>query len=250
MLPLRDDNPTERPPIVTVAIIAICTVVFAYQFTLSDKPGEAFAFQYGAIPSVIFSNATLPDDIVSIPATLTLITSMFLHGGWMHLLGNMLYLWIFGDNVEDRMGHVRFTIFYLLGGVIATLAHGFFTTTSTVPMVGASGAISAVLGAYIVIFPRQRVLTFIPPLLIPWLVIRIFGKVPRFFLPWLPAWIYLGYWALIQLLEAYSGMVVSQEKMQGVAWWAHIGGFIFGAIAARLFLKPTSRSAPQLQSNL
>jgi membrane associated rhomboid family serine protease len=111
MLPLRDDNPTERPPIVTVAIIAICTVVFAYQLTLSDKPGETFAFQYGAIPGVIFSHATLPNDIVSIPATLTLITSMFLHGGWMHLLGNMLYLWIFGNNIEDAMGHLKFAVF-------------------------------------------------------------------------------------------------------------------------------------------
>src|SRR3990167_6284846 len=148
MLPLRDDNPTERPPIVTVAIIAICTVVFAYQFTLSDKPGEAFAFQYGAIPCVIFSHATLPDDIVPIPATLTLITSMFLHGGWMHLLGNMLYLWIFGNNIEDAMAHLKFAMFYGLCGLLAALSHALADPSSHIPMVGASGAISAVLGAY------------------------------------------------------------------------------------------------------
>ncbi len=243
MFPLRDANPRHGPAIVLWILLAANILVFLYNFTFdSEQQLVKFVYHYGFIPKEFF---TLP-----LPEAFTLLTSMFLHGGIGHILGNMFFLYVFGDNVEDRMGHVRFTIFYLLGGVIATLAHGFFTTTSTVPMVGASGAISAVLGAYIVIFPRQRVLTFIPPLLIPWLVIRIFGKVPRFFLPWLPAWIYLGYWALIQLLEAYSGMVVSQEKMQGVAWWAHIGGFIFGAIAARLFLKPTSRSAPQLQSNL
>ncbi|MEK7869309.1 MAG: rhomboid family intramembrane serine protease, partial [Nitrospirota bacterium] len=117
----------------TVAIIAICTVVFAYQLTLSDKPGETFAFQYGAIPGVIFSHATLPNDIVSIPATLTLITSMFLHGGWMHLLGNMLYLWIFGNNIEDAMGHLKFAVFYVLCGVLAALSHAFTDPSSQIP---------------------------------------------------------------------------------------------------------------------
>jgi membrane associated rhomboid family serine protease len=195
-------------------------------------------YQFGFIPREFFA--------VPIPEAMTLITSMFLHGGISHILGNMFFLYVFGDNVEDRMGHVRFTIFYLLGGVVATLAHGFFTLSSTVPMVGASGAISALLGAYIVIFPRQRVLTFIPPLLLPWLFFRLFGKIPRFFLPWLPAWVYIGYWAFIQLLEAYSGMVVSQEQAQGVAWWAHIGGFLYGVITARLFLKPIPRSAAKV----
>ena len=107
MLPLHDDNPTERPPIVTIAIIVICVLVFAYQFTLSDKSGEAFAFQYGAIPAIIFGHAALPADVVAIPATLTLLTSMFLHGGWMHVLGNMLYLWIFGNNIEDEIGRAH-----------------------------------------------------------------------------------------------------------------------------------------------
>jgi membrane associated rhomboid family serine protease len=243
MFPLRDANPRHGPAVVLWIFLAINVLVFLYNLTFdSQQQLVRFVYHFGFIPREFFA--------VPIPEAFTLLTSMFLHGGLGHILGNMFFLYVFGDNVEDRMGHVRFTVFYLLGGVVATLAHGFFTTSSTVPMVGASGAISAVLGAYIVIFPRQRILTFIPPLVIPWLVIRLFGRIPRFWLPWLPAWIYIGYWALLQLLEAYSGMVVSQENMQGVAWWAHIGGFIYGVIAVRFFLKPTARSVPQLQSNL
>jgi membrane associated rhomboid family serine protease len=241
MFPLRDANPRHGPAIVLWILLIANILVFLYNLTFdSEQQLVRFIYHYGFIPKEFFS---LP-----LPEAFTLLTSMFLHGGVGHILGNMFFLYVFGDNVEDRMGHVRFTIFYLLGGVIATLAHGFFTTTSTVPMVGASGAISAVLGAYIVLFSRQRVLTFIPPLLIPWVVIRLFGKVPRFFLPWLPAWIYIGYWAFIQVLEAYTGSVVSQEQAQGVAWWAHVGGFVYGVIAVRLFLKATPRSTPKLQS--
>jgi membrane associated rhomboid family serine protease len=240
MFPLRDANPRHGPAVVIWILVVANILVFLYNLTFdSEQQLIRFVYHYGFIPREFFS---LP-----IPEAFTLLTSMFLHGGIGHILGNMFFLYVFGDNVEDRMGHVRFTVFYLLGGVIATLAHGFFTTTSTVPMVGASGAISAVLGAYIVLFPRQRVLTFIPPLLIPWAILRLFGRLPRFFLPWLPAWIYIGYWAFIQVLEAGSGFIVSAERMQGVAWWAHVGGFLYGVIFVRFFLKAVPRSSSSLQ---
>jgi membrane associated rhomboid family serine protease len=240
MFPLHDANPRHSPAGVMWLLVAANILVFLYNLTFdSEQKLVRFVYHFGFIPREFFA--------VPVPESFTLLTSMFLHGGVAHILGNMFFLYVFGDNVEDRMGHVRFLVFYLLGGVIATLAHGFFTTTSSVPMVGASGAISAVLGAYIVLFPRQRVLTFIPPLLIPWVILRLFGRIPRFFLPWLPAWIYIGYWAVIQLLEAYNGSIVSAENMQGVAWWAHVGGFIYGVVAVRFFLKPNYKSPPMLQ---
>jgi membrane associated rhomboid family serine protease len=230
MFPLRDANPRHGPATVMWLFVIFNILVFLYNLTF-DSEGQMLRFvdTFGFIPREFFG---LP-----VAEAFTLLTSMFLHGGFGHILGNMFFLVVFGDNVEDRMGHMRFSVFYLLGGVVATLFHGLFTQDSSVPMVGASGAISAVLGAYVVFFPRQRVLTFIPPLLIPWVIIRIFAKVPRFFSPWLPAWIYIGYWALLQVLEATTGLVVSQEQTQGVAWWAHIGGFAYGVLVARFFKK-------------
>jgi membrane associated rhomboid family serine protease len=234
MFPLRDANPRHGPSLVMWSLIGLNVLVFVYNFTFdSESQILRFYHTFGFIPREFFG---LP-----IAEAFTVITSMFLHGGLGHILGNMFFLGVFGDNVEDHMGHLRFAMFYLLGGVVATLFHGFFTWDSSVPMVGASGAISAILGAYMVIFPRQRVLTFIPPLLIPWMIIRLFARVPRFFAPWLPAWIYIGYWALIQVLEASTGMVVSQEKTQGVAWWAHIGGFVYGVLFVWLFRRPVDR---------
>src|SRR5262245_30246788 len=144
MIPLHDDNPTTITPFVTVALVVACTIVFFYEISLGPA-GERFIFQYGAIPAVLFGHGVSPA-AVAIPAFLTLITSMFLHGGFMHLIGNMLYLWIFGNNIEDAMGHVRFILFYLVCGVIAAMSHAAFDQNSTVPMIGASGAISGVLG--------------------------------------------------------------------------------------------------------
>lgn len=218
MLPLRDDNPTERPPIVTIAIIAVCVLVFTYQFTLPDKPGETFAFEYGAIPAIIFGHAALPNDIISIPATLTLITSMFLHGGWMHLFGNMLYLWIFGNNIEDAMGHLKFAVFYLLCGILAALSHALTDPSSQIPMVGASGAISAILGAYLVLYPRARVLVLIPP--------------PFFGTTAVPAVVVLGLWFFGQL---YSGGLSLGSHGGGIAFFAHIGGFVAGMALVGMF---------------
>ena len=206
MFPLRDANPRTGPAFLTWLLIAANVAVFAYQATLpSQQALFEFVVAYGFIPAEFFRNPS--------SEALPLITAMFLHGGLFHLVGNMLFLFVFGDNIENRMGHLPFLGFYLIGGVLATLAHGAFAPTSATPMVGASGAVSAVLGAYIVLFPRQRVLTFVPPL----------------FLFWLPAWLYIGYWALIQFVQAAGGVAT------GVAWWAHVGGFVFGVVAVRYF---------------
>jgi len=217
VIPLHDDNPTERTPFVTIVVIAICIVVFLYQVNLSEKPGETFVFQYGAIPSVVFGHAALPEEAaVAIPAALTLLTSMFLHGGWLHLIGNMLYLWVFGNNIEDVMGHAKFIVFYVLCGILAGLSHAAADPASQIPMVGASGAISAVLGAYVLLFPRAHVLVLMPGI-----------GMTR-----VAAGIVLGMWFFTQLVS--GGMSIG-AKGGGVAFFAHIGGFIAGMALIGLF---------------
>ena len=175
-----------------------------------------FVFQYGAIPSVILRHAALPPEAMAVPAIVTLLTSMFLHGGWMHLIGNMLYLWVFGNNIEDVMGHVRFLLFYCLCGVIAALSHAATDPSSQIPMVGASGAISAVLGAYLLLFPRAHVLVLIPGI-----------GMTR-----VAAGIVLGMWFVTQLL---SGGMSMGAQGGGVAFFAHIGGFVAGMVLIGLF---------------
>ena len=219
MIPLHDDNPTERTPFVTLLIIAVCVVVFLYQASLPPRTGEAFVFQYGAIPSLVFGHAQLPDDIVAIPAAMTLFTSMFLHGGWMHLIGNMLYLWVFGNNIEDVMGHARFVVFYLLCGIVAALSHAVTDPSSQIPMVGASGAISAVLGAYLLLFPRAHVLVLIPGI-----------GMTR-----VAAGFVLGMWFVTQLI---SGGMTMVAQGGGVAFFAHIGGFVAGMALIAFFKRP------------
>jgi membrane associated rhomboid family serine protease len=220
MIPLYDDNPTERTPVVTIAFIAACTVVFLYQASLPVQPGETFIFQYGAIPALLFGKVDLPATMsVAIPAFATLFTSMFLHGGWMHLIGNMLYLWVFGNNVEDVMGHVRYVVFYLACGVVAALSHAITDSSSTIPMVGASGAISGVLGAYALLFPRAHVLVFMPGI-----------GMTR-----VAAGIVLGMWFIMQILS--GGMSIGSEG-GGVAFFAHIGGFVAGMVLIGFFKRP------------
>ena len=162
MIPLHDDNPTEITPVVTIGFIVACVLVFFYQVSLPPRSGEMFVYQFGAIPAVVFGQKTLRPELVALPAYGTLVSSMFLHGGWMHLIGNMLYLWIFGNNIEDVMGHVKFVVFYVLCGILAALSHAVIDPGSEVPMVGASGAISGILGAYILLYPHARVLLLIP----------------------------------------------------------------------------------------
>lgn len=223
MIPLHDDNPTRLTPIVTMTFIAICVMVFLYQSNLPQEAAELFAFQYGAIPSILFGYASLPTEAgVAFPAAATLITSMFLHGGWMHLLGNMLYLWIFGNNIEDVMGHAKFVIFYLMSGILAALSHALTDPSSQIPMVGASGAISAVLGAYLLLFPRAHVLVLLP----------VIGMTR------VPAGIVLGMWFITQLVS--GGMSVGSTG-GGVAFFAHIGGFLAGMALIGFFKRKDVR---------
>lgn len=220
MIPLRDDNPASSRPLVTYVIIVICVLVTLYMSTLGEGSASwnRFVFRYGAIPGEIMGQGgvAVADEYP------TLITSMFLHGGWIHLAGNMLYLWIFGDNVEDLFGHLGFLIFYIVTGIAAVLTHILLDPNSSVPLVGASGAISGVLGAYLVLFPRARILSLIP-----------FGFFSRFV--HIPAIYFLPIWFVIQLISGLGSVVAGQAE--GVAWWAHVGGFIAGVVLAFVFAR-------------
>ena len=216
MIPLKDDNPTSTYPFVTVGLIVINILVYFYEISLGPY-FEPFLDLYGAKPLFVLSMSAPPE----YPAPyITIFTSMFLHGGFFHVAGNMLYLWIFGNNIEDSMGHIKFIIFYLLCGIVAVYTFSIINSRSTIPMIGASGAVSGVLGAYIILFPRAKVLTIVP-----------FGfymqmiKVPAIFV--------LGFWIIIQII---NGMLSGGTK-GGVAWFAHIGGFIAGIVLIGLFKK-------------
>lgn len=218
MIPLHDDNPTKVFPIVTVALIAICVLAFLWQATLGAQGNQFAVIGLGVIPAVLLDKVQLPAELVLIPAELTVFTSMFLHGGFMHLAGNMLYLWIFGNNVEDSMGHVRFVIFYLVCGIAAVAGQTLQNPDSQIPMIGASGAISGVLGAYLLLFPHARVLVAIP--------LGFYLHMVR-----LPAGLVLCLWFIFQLISS----AMASTDGGGVAWFAHIGGFIAGIALIPLF---------------
>lgn len=217
MIPLHDDNPTELKPIFTVTLIIACVLVFLWQFSLG-RAMERAVLALGLIPAVLFGRAELPPALAIVPPEMTVLTSMFLHGGFMHLAGNMLYLWIFGNNVEDAMGHARFLVFYVLCGVAAAMAQALSDPGSTVPMVGASGAISGVLGAYLLLYPHARVLVGIP--------IGFMFQTAR-----LPAGWVLGFWFVFQILNS----LLSAGAGGGIAWGAHIGGFVAGTVLLPFF---------------
>jgi membrane associated rhomboid family serine protease len=218
MIPLHDDNPTELIPYLTITFISICVLVFLWQLSLGAEDGQLAVSSLGSIPAVLFGYEELSPEIARVPAWTTVFTSMFLHGGWMHLIGNMLYLWIFGNNVEDAMGHGRFVIFYALCGTAAVLAQALPDTQSVIPMIGASGAISGVLGAYLLLYPHARVLVAIP-----------FGyyihtmKIKA-------GWVLL-FWFILQIINS----AMASGEGGGVAWGAHIGGFVAGMALVPLF---------------
>ena len=215
MIPLRDENPVHSVPIITYLLIAVNIAVFIFQSMLGSYQ-EQFVYQFALIPNEVASFTSL-DSIFDI------FTSMFMHAGLAHIGGNMLYLWIFGDNVEDRLGSGKYLFFYILGGVIASAAHILTNPTSRIPTVGASGAIAAVLGAYLVLFPSQKVLTLIP--LGFWLRMTM-----------VPAFVVLGLWFVLQF---FSGVLaLGGPDVGGVAFWAHIGGFISGVLFGLMFKKP------------
>lgn len=225
MIPLRDDIPSSRFPIVSVSLIAINIIAFAYEMLLG-KGLNPFLYHYGVVPKCALSPSFCNIDS-SAGRFLPFFTSIFLHGGFFHLGGNMLYLWIFGDNVEDRMGHLRFFIFYMSCGTLAGTAHVFFNMASQVPAIGASGAIAGILGAYFKLFPRARVLTLIT-LGFYWSTALI------------PASFLLGFWFLMQLLSGTASLSALREVSGGVAWWAHVGGFAAGYALVALFAGQSS----------
>ena len=228
MIPLRDLTPRERTPIVAWGLAAANVAIFVYQYlVLPGGQGEAFLASFAAVPADISAAALGRGSLVS--GLLPLMTSMFLHGGLMHLLGNMWFLWIFGDNVEDELGHLKFLLFYLACGALGTLAHFAGDPLSAVPVIGASGAIAGVMGAYLVCFPRSRV-TVLLPLLVFWTTVD------------LPAFVMLLYWFALQLLN-----VSADASGGGVAWWAHVGGFVVGAVLA-LCLRRGRRGRPLRQA--
>ena len=214
MIPLRDVIPSRTFPFFTISFIVLNTIAFIYEQSIPRQALETFVHTYGAIPVRL--------DV------LTIFTSMFLHAGWIHFLGNMLFLWIFGDNVEDRLGHVRFAIFYLLCGVAAVFAHVYMNPLSKIPTIGASGAIAGVLGGYFVLYPHSRVLALIP-LFIVWEIVEV------------PAVLFLGMWFLMQFYSIGVEALMSRGEGGGVAFWAHIAGFVVG-MAAVLVLRKPSRS--------
>jgi len=223
MIPLKDDNPTSGRPTVTYFLIGLCVVVFLMQLgSQSYKTGQLF-YSYGLIPSVLMGHDQLPMDIYAVPAYVTIFSSMFMHGGWMHLIMNMLFMWVFADNIEDNLGSRNFIIFYILCGIGAAMAHVLMDTHSQIPMIGASGAISGVLGAYIINHPKARILVLIPFFFIFIIKIR--------------ALYVLGYWFVLQFINSYT--MSSQEG--GVAYAAHIGGFVSGMILILFFNKKAKR---------
>ncbi|SDF72891.1 Membrane associated serine protease, rhomboid family [Limimonas halophila] len=224
-IPIGDSNPriTIAHPYVTWGLIGACVLVFVLHAGMGSREGHLFALQYGLIPATLTGDAALAPEIAAIPSWATVATSMFLHGGVMHLIMNMLFLGIFGDNVEDAMGHTRFVIFYLLCGAVAGGAHVAVLPGSTEPMIGASGAVSGVLGAYLILHPRASVTI-------------LFGFLPLV----LPAWLLLGIWITFQVVSALGG------TGGGVAWWAHVGGFAAGVVLVFAFRRrtlPLSRGA-------
>ena len=220
MIPLRDELRSHTVPYVNYLVIGMNILIYLF----SSLPGEAFfeqfTYQFGLIPAQLTGG-------VNVDSLTDLFTSMFMHGGLLHLAGNMLYLWIFGDNVEDAMGHAGYLIFYLLGGLLAALTHIFLNPASVIPTVGASGAIAAVLGAYAVLYPGSHVYTLIP--------LGFFVRIAA-----VPAVIVLGLWFLLQLLEGVLSLGMPAD-MGGIAFWAHIGGFVAGMLLCKLFAKPRTR---------
>ncbi|MCD6521086.1 MAG: rhomboid family intramembrane serine protease [Anaerolineae bacterium] len=216
MIPLQDTIRSRRPPIINWLIILTNVILFFYEIHLPRSALQRFATSYGVVPRRFLMNPSLTQ-------IGTLFSSMFLHGGWAHLISNMWALYIFGDNIEERMGHWRYLFFYLISGVAAALTHILFQARSTVPVIGASGAISGVMGAYLVLYPGARVITLLPGL---------------FFIPWfveIPAFFFIGFWFISQLFNGLLSLAFTgpMATYGGVAWWAHVGGFIAGVLLAK-----------------
>ena len=225
MIPLTDENPTDTIPIVNIFLIITNISVFIYQNYFVPGGAQPLLLKLGFIPYELSHLVDInPKNLVPLP--LTIFTAMFMHGGWLHLLSNMLYLWIFGDNIEDILGHVKYLIFYIVCGIAATLVHGFINIDSQIPTIGASGAIAGILGAYMLLYPRARIKTL--------LIIIFFVKIV-----YIPAIIILGFWILIQVISGFAEYGLRTGS--GIAWFAHIGGFITGMTLIAIIKKRKGR---------
>lgn len=219
MLPIRDDQPRYSTAWVTYFLIALNLLTYLFEAALDPRSLELLVRQFGVVPSHLAALLSGSPKYSLLAVVLPFFTSLFLHGGWMHVIGNMWFLFIFGDNVEDYLGHFKYLVFYLLTGVLAMGTHVAMNPHSSAPALGASGAIAGVLGAYFVLYPRARVLT--------WFFV---------FVLWVPAWIILGYWFVLNFLSGTaSALAVERQNMGGVAFWAHVGGFVSGALLVKVF---------------
>jgi len=231
MIPIGDDPRRHRFPVVTVLFLLANIAVFIYQLALSSRAMTMFVQSVGTIPAEILSGRDFPPAAPG-PVYITLVTAMFVHGGFLHIASNMIYLWVFGDNVEDVFGHVQYAAFYLFSGVAAGLTHVFVNAESTIPSVGASGAIAGVLGAYLVLFPSAHVRTL--------LFLGPFITMAR-----VPALLLIGFWFLTQLVSGLAALDIETQQTAGVAFWAHIGGFVAGFVIAMVF-RPGRTVQPRL----
>ena len=220
MIPLRDDQPTFSTPFVNYFLIVLNVVVFFWELSVSHRALNSVMFEFGVVPhhTLAVLAGQSPDGLAT--AVLPLFTSLFLHASFLHVAGNMLFLWIFGDNVEDYIGHFQYLVFYLVSGVAAGATHILLNQASPIPSVGASGAIAGVMGAYFILYPRARVLVWFPPI----------------FLFHVPAWLMLGYWFLGNFLSGFATAIAETSQTSGgIAFWAHVGGFVAGVIMIHLF---------------
>jgi membrane associated rhomboid family serine protease len=231
MIPIRDDQPRFSTPYITYFLVALNTLVFVYELAVGAQSREALnamIYEFGIVPDHIGAALTGEAHFSFAAAFLPILTSMFLHGSWLHIIGNMWVLWIFGDNIEDYLGHFPYLIFYLLCGFAAAITHIVLNAGSDVPTVGASGAIAGVMGGYFLLYPKSRVLT-----LVPLIVFFTFW--------WLPAWIVLGYWFLLQFFSGTTSIAYSSPSSGGVAFWAHVGGFVAGLILIKIMPRRAQR---------
>jgi membrane associated rhomboid family serine protease len=211
MIPIRDENPTQRVPWLTVLLIVANAAVFAFEITLEPAALQELWMRWSLVPARFLADPFAPAEMV------TLVTAMFMHAGWVHVIGNMLYLWIFGNNIEDRFGPIGFAVFYLICGLGASGAQILASPNSTLPMLGASGAVAGVLGAYLLLYPGATVITVIP--------IFVFIEVAR-----VPAFLVIGFWFILQLGSGLASLGAGEAEAGGVAWFAHIGGFVVGLV--------------------
>ena len=223
MIPLKDDTPRLTTPYVTYFLIGLNTAVFIFELILDQGSRTWLIFQFGLVPARVTGLLHGAAGVTAVAALLPIVTSMFLHASWLHLIANMWVLWIFGDNIEDYLGHFRYLLFYFGTGLAASLLHIVFNSGAEIPSVGASGAIAGVMGAYFLLYPSARVLTLIPFFII--------------YFTWLPAWLVLGYWFVAQFLSGAATSIVSPHDTSqgGVAFWAHVGGFLAGLALIKLF---------------